>query len=82
MKVTFKQRLWLTVILVLIGNILSEVFHHWAFRSAAFVICGLLHILRPVLPKNVEADKKNLLLAIRIAGVILILIGIFTRVHY
>lgn len=81
MKATFKQRLWLTAILVFVGNILCEVFHHWAFRSAAWVICGLLHILRPVLPKNAEDDKKTLL-AVRIAGVILILIGIFTRVHY
>ena len=81
MKVTFTQRLWITAILVVIGNVLTEVFHHWAFRSAAWVICGLLYILRPVLPKNAEDNKKTRL-AVRIAGVILILIGVFTRVHY
>lgn len=81
MKVTFTQRLWITAILVVIGNIFTEIFHHWAFRSAAWVICGLLHILRPALPANAENSKK-MRLAVRIAGVILILIGVFTRVHY
>lgn len=81
MKITFQQRLWITAILVFIGNILAGIFHHWVFHSAACVICGLLHILRPVLPENAEDNKKNRL-AIRIAGVIIILIGVFTRVNY
>ena len=35
----------------------------------------------PVLPNGAEVSKRTLLW-VRIAGIILILIGIFTRVHY
>ena len=81
MKLTYKTQLYLTFIIVLLANILSDIFSFWLYRSIGWVFCGLLHILHPVVPKGMEKNKKAVL-CIRIAGVILILIGVFTRVHY
>jgi len=80
MKMTYKVQLWLSVAIILAANILSTLLKHWVWRSLGFVACGLLFILHPVLPKSLEPTRKNLLW-VRIAGVILILIGVFTRVY-
>ena len=47
----------------------------------AYVICGLLFVVHPVVPKYLEGIEKSIFWT-RIAGVILILIGIFTRVNF
>lgn len=81
MKLTYIAQMILSVILVVLGNILTEVFDFWIFRSMAYAICGLLFIVHPVIPKHLEGNDKAVFWT-RIAGVILILIGIFTRVHF
>ena len=81
MKLTYKAQMILCFILVILGNILTDVFDFWIYRSIAFVICGLLFIVHPVVPKHLEGIDKAVFWT-RIAGVILILIGIFTRVHF
>ncbi|MBE6709726.1 MAG: hypothetical protein E7579_01270 [Ruminococcaceae bacterium] len=80
MKLTYKIQLILSIILILLANILTELLHHWLFRSAGFAVCGLLWIIHPVLPHGAEVSKRTLLW-VRLAGILLILIGIFTRVH-
>ena len=81
MKLTYKAQMILSFILVILGNILTDVFVFWIYRSISFIICGLLFIVHPVVPKHLEGNDKSVFWT-RIAGVILILIGIFTRVHY
>lgn len=81
MKLTYKAQMILSFFLVILGNILTEVFDFWIYRSIAFIICGLLFIVHPVVPKYLEGIDKAVFWT-RIAGVILILIGIFTRVHF
>ena len=80
MKLTYKAQMILSFFLVILGNILTEVFDFWIYRSIAFIICGLLFIVHPVVPKHLEGIDKAVFWT-RIAGVIFILIGIFTRVH-
>ncbi|MBR3998493.1 MAG: hypothetical protein IKI93_09145 [Clostridia bacterium] len=80
MKLTYKVQLILSLILILLANILTEILYHWIYRSAGFILCGLLWIVHPVLPHGAEVSKRTLLW-VRIAGILLILIGIFTRVH-
>ena len=80
MKLNYDAQLTISFILVILGNILTDVFDFWIYRSLAFVICGLLFIVHPVVPKLLEGIEKAIFWT-RIAGVILILIGIFTRVH-
>ena len=81
MKLTYKAQMILSFFLVILGNILTEVFDFWIYRSIAFALCGLLFIVHPAVPNYLETNKTTILWT-RIAGVILILIGIFTRVHH
>ena len=79
-KLTYEAQLTLSFFIVIWGCILSDIFNFWIYHSMAYVICGLLFIVHPVVPKHLEGIDKAIFWT-RIAGVILILIGIFTRVH-
>ena len=81
MKLTYKAQMIISVIIIILGNILTDIFDFWIYRSIAFAICGLLFIVHPVVPNNMTGNKQAVFWT-RIAGVILILIGIFTRVHF
>ena len=80
-QLTYNVQLIISVILVIWGCILTDVFDFWIYRSLAFAVCGLLFIVHPVMPKQLEGTEKAIFWT-RIAGVILILIGILTRAHY
>ena len=79
-KLTYEVQLTISFLIVILGCILSDIFNFWIYHSIAYVICGLLFIVHPVVPKHLEGIDKAIFWT-RIAGVILILIGIFTRVH-
>lgn len=81
MKPAYKVQLIASVVIIILANILTETSGFWLYRSVGFVLCGLLWIVHPVLPNGAEISKRTLLWT-RLAGVILILIGVFTRVHY
>ena len=81
MKLTYKAQMIISIVIIILANILTEIFASWIYRSIGFGICGLLFIVHPVVPKHLEGIEKAVFWT-RIAGVILILIGIFTRVHY
>lgn len=80
MKLTYKAQMIISVIIIILGNILTDVLDFWICRSIAFAVCGLLFIVHPVVPKYLETNKTTVFWT-KIAGVILILIGVFTRVH-
>lgn len=80
-KLTYETQLTLSFFIIVLGCILSDLFNFWIYHSIAYVICGLLAIVHPVVPNHLEGIDKAVFWA-RIAGVILILIGIFTRVHF
>jgi accessory gene regulator protein AgrB len=80
-KLTYEAQLTISFFVVILGCILSDVFDFWIYHSIAYVIGGLLFVVHPVVPKYLEGNEKAVLWA-RIAGVILILIGILTRVHF
>lgn len=81
MKLTYKNQMILLVLIILAANILGTCFHHWIYRSAGYVLCGLLFVIHPVLPEGAVISEKTTLWT-RIAGIILILIGVFTRAYY
>ena len=81
MKLNYDAQLTISFILVILGNILTDVFDFWIYRSIAFVICGLLFIVHPVVPNYLETNKKTVFWT-RMGGVLLIFIGVFTRAHY
>ena len=80
MKLTYKLQMIISVIIIILANILTEIFDFWIYRSIGFAICGLLYVVHPAVPNNMEGNKQAVFWT-RIAGVILIFIGIFTRVH-
>ena len=80
-KLTYEAQLTISFLIVILGCILSDIFNFWIYHSIAYVISGLLFIVHPVVPKQLEGINKAVFWT-RIAGIILILIGIFTRVHY
>lgn len=80
MKLTYKAQMLIALVIILLSNVISTILKHWIYRSVGFVVCGLLWVIHPVVPNGVEVSKKTLLWT-RIAGLILILIGVFTRAH-
>ena len=80
MKLTYQAQMTISVVVIILGNILTDVFGFWLYRSLAFGICGLLFVVHPVVPYYMETNKATVFWT-RVAGAILILIGIFTRVH-
>ena len=56
MKLTYKAQMILSFILVILGNILTDVFDFWIYRSIAFIIC--LH-LRKRLPTHTQSTPHR-----------------------
>ena len=79
MKLNYNRQLLLSVVLVLLGNVLSTVFRHWIYRNVAFFICALIWIFHPVMAGNQVATKKQLNQIRFWGGGILLLIAFFTR---
>ena len=80
MKLTYKAQMFICFGIILLANVISTILKHWIYRSGGFVVCGLLWFIHPVLPKGEEVSKKTLLWT-RTAGIILILMGVFTRAY-
>ena len=81
MKLTFQRQLILTVVIKLTFNVLTTVFQHWIFASVGSCLCGLLWIIHPVWHSNTKPMPRDLLI-VRLAGVLLIIYGIFSRQYF
>lgn len=81
MKLSYKIQMFLAILLILAGNVMSDAWGSWIYRSAAWVACGLLFVLNPVLPDNMEPTEQAIRWT-RIGGVIIILIGLVSRVSF
>jgi len=77
MKLNHKTQMILAVGIVVICYILAMVFQNMLFRTLGLCLSGLLYAIHPVVQKGEESNKE-LKRAVRIAGIFLILIGIFT----
>ena len=81
MKLNYRGQMAICVILIILANILTDALDFWLYRSLGFVVCGLLFIVHPVVPMHMQTNQKTLFWT-RVGGVVLILIGVFTRVHF
>lgn len=81
MKLTYKAQMLISVMIIIFANILTDICSLWIYRSIGFGICGLIWLMHPVVPGHMEVNKQTVFWT-RIGGIILVLIGIFTRVHY
>ncbi len=78
MKLTYKNQMILTCTIVVVFNLLNIIVKHWIFTTIGFIAFGLVWAIHPVLPQRATQSKKTLW-AIRIAGLVVIAIGILTR---
>ena len=78
-KITFKQQVFIGIILIIAGNVLALILHKGLFANIAWILYGLILILNPVYPEKYSNDEKRAKLGSRIAGIICILAGILTR---
>ena len=78
MKEEFRKQIAITVIIVLVFNVLNTIFQQWIFSSIGHVICGLIWIVHPVKINDIRPEKSQFR-ECRIAGVILIVLGIMLR---
>lgn len=78
-KITFKQQVFIGIILIIAGNVLALILHKGLFVNIAWILYGLILILNPVYPEKYSNDEKRAKLGLRIAGIICILTGILTR---
>ena len=78
-NVTFKQQVFIGIILIVVGNVLALILHKGLFANIAWILYGPILILHPVYPEKFSNDVKRAKLGSRIAGIICILLGILTR---
>ena len=78
-KITFKQQIFIGIILIIVGNVLALFLQKGLFANIAWVLYGLILIVNPVYPQRYSNDVKKAKLGSRIAGIICILVGIPTK---
>lgn len=81
MKLAYKTQMLISAAIIILANILTDLFQFWIYRSIGFGICGLIWIVHPVVPNRMEPTAQ-IIFWTRVGGFLLILIGVFTRVHY
>ena len=76
-NLTFLKQIILGIVLIIVGNILAFVFHNGIFSNIMWILYGLLFILNPVYPEQIDSKKGKQ--GARIAGFICIVVGLLTR---
>ena len=60
MKLNYKMQMIISIVIIILANIITEMFDFWIYRSLGFCVCGLLWIIHPVLPNGAEVSKRTL----------------------
>lgn len=79
MKLNYKNQMILAIGIVVVCFVLTIIFRNLLFRTIGFGLSGLLYAIHPVAPEGEESNKQ-LKRLIRMAGILLICIGLFTTV--
>lgn len=79
MKLKYKSQMILAISIVVICYVLAAIFRNLLFRTIGLCLCGLLYAIHPVVQES-EKDNKDLKRVVRIAGIVLIFIGLFTTI--
>ena len=83
MKLNNKTQMYLAIGIALVCFVLayifgrSSVFMFKLFRMLGISLAGLLYAIHPVVPPE-EANNKGLKKAVRLVGIIVVLVGLFT----
>ena len=80
MKWNYKIQLIATVALIVVFYLLTGFLKTWLFATIGRCLAGLLWVVNPVLPDDVE-KTKGIVRVVRFCGVFLILYGLFGRLR-
>ena len=82
-KLSFRRQFYIGLAVVIVGFILSTVSKCGIFSNIGWVIDGLLFVIHPVCPETWKwkyaGDEKRVKRDFRIAGAVVILVGLITR---
>lgn len=76
MRLTFRTQIIVTMILVIVGFISSLWFNKDMYYNLAWVFTGLIFFINPVYQNITSLEKERAKKGIRIAGMILVFIGL------
>lgn len=80
---TWGRQWWLMAVIVFVGVALASLLKQGVFSNIAWVLAGLLPIIHPVCPEawkwKYGDDDKRMKRDSRIAGAVVIFIGLITR---
>lgn len=80
---TWEREMWLVAGIVFFGFMLSALFKQGVFSNIGWVLAGLLPIINPVCPEawkwKYGNDEKRMKRDSRIAGAVVIFVGLITR---
>ena len=79
MKLNYRNQLILAIALIVVTYVLTAVFRNLLFRTIGLCLCGLLYTIHPVVPES-DQSNKDLKKLVRLVGIALIFIGLFTTV--
>ena len=79
MKLNYKNQMILAIALIVVSYVLTAVFRNLLFRTIGLCLCGLLYSIHPVVPEG-DQSNKDLKKLVRLVGIALIFIGLFTTV--
>ncbi|MBQ8880878.1 MAG: hypothetical protein IJ030_01715 [Oscillospiraceae bacterium] len=77
MKLNYKTQMIIAVAIVVVCYVLAIVFRNMLLRTIGLCLAGLLYAIHPVVPAG-EEENKQVKTAVRVAGIFLICIGLFT----
>lgn len=82
-KMTFKQQMWLGMGILLCGFMLSNILKQGIISNIGWILFGLLFIIHPICPESWKwrygDDDKRMRRDYRIAGAIVIIVGLMIR---
>ena len=77
MRINFRTQIIVTLILVIVGFMSSLWFYMDLYYNLAWAFTGLVFFINPVYPPNiVRLEREDAEKGIRIAGMILVFIGV------
>lgn len=82
-RLNYKRQCWLAVGIVLFGFVLARL-TGWAIApNVGWVLAGLLYIVHPLVPESIKwryaGDERKMARDSRIAGAVVIVVGLITR---
>ena len=81
MRREFIRQAEVCVLIILLFSVMNTLCRHWFFSSIAYCICGVIWLVHPVKMNDIRPEKSQFT-ECRIAGALLVMIGLALRAKY